>query len=184
MAGIKRCIQRIMNESAVPWSQIAQQGEISTAEYRFLHSDGSLRWVLGKAAPEKDPKGNVLGFIGTMTDITELRLNQERLHRREEQFQTLFMNMMEGVALHELEYDDSGNPVDYIILECNPSFERILNIPVSNVKRKRATEVYRVSAAPYLDEYSEVVRTKQGKIFESFSPGDGKIFSNFCCPVE
>ncbi|MBP8975233.1 MAG: PAS domain S-box protein [Bacteroidetes bacterium] len=159
-----------------PWLQIAQQGEISTAEYRFLHSDGSVRWVLGKAVPEKDPKGNVLGYIGTITDITELRLNEELLHRREEQFQTLFMNMIEGVALHELIYDDSGNPIDYIILECNPSFERILNIPVSNVKGRRATKVYKVSSAPYLDEYSEVVSTKQGKILEKFFPAMEKYF--------
>ena len=38
----------------------------------------------------------------------------------------LFLMLNEGVALHTLVYDDKSVPVDYIILDVNPAYERIL----------------------------------------------------------
>lgn len=50
-------------------STLSQTG--SKAEYRFVHPDGSIAWVIGQAIPQTDEAGKITGYIGTITDITE-----------------------------------------------------------------------------------------------------------------
>ena len=50
-------------------------------EYRVRRPDGSVRWVLDAAAPERDSAGNVAGFVGTLADITEKREIEARLEQ-------------------------------------------------------------------------------------------------------
>ena len=42
-------------------------------EARFRHADGRTVWVLGQVAPERDAAGGVAGYVGAITDMTELR---------------------------------------------------------------------------------------------------------------
>ncbi|KAI8903662.1 hypothetical protein DFJ77DRAFT_505484 [Powellomyces hirtus] len=53
-------------------------------EYRFVLSDGSLRWVAGETATNMDEDGNVRGYVHTILDITELKhIEKERLEAKE-----------------------------------------------------------------------------------------------------
>ncbi len=42
-------------------------------ELRYLHSDGTITWALGRAAPQLGPDGRVTGIMGTLTDITAIK---------------------------------------------------------------------------------------------------------------
>jgi len=48
-------------------------------EYRLRRSDGEYRWVLDRGVPRFSPAGVFAGYIGSCTDITELKQNQERM---------------------------------------------------------------------------------------------------------
>lgn len=61
------------------WEQARQLQRASQMEYRFRHRDGRATWVLGQAVPEKASDGTVVGYIGTITDITERRQAEEDL---------------------------------------------------------------------------------------------------------
>jgi len=50
-------------------------------EYRFLHTDGCELWVIGTAIPQYNDLGKAVGFVGTFTDITELKTTQAALQR-------------------------------------------------------------------------------------------------------
>ncbi|MEM9445580.1 MAG: PAS domain S-box protein [Verrucomicrobiota bacterium] len=55
-------------------------------EFRFVHRNGNITWVYGQAATERDAEGNVTGYVGTITDITERRQmaeEHEKLSRLE-----------------------------------------------------------------------------------------------------
>ncbi len=46
---------------------------IATVEHRILHQDGSVRWVRNTSVTRKGPAGELLGYDGLITDISELK---------------------------------------------------------------------------------------------------------------
>ena len=53
-------------------------------EYRVKFDDGTVRWLLGHALPERDLNGAVL-WHGFITDVTERRRSEEALQKSDEQ---------------------------------------------------------------------------------------------------
>jgi diguanylate cyclase (GGDEF)-like protein/PAS domain S-box-containing protein len=51
------------------------------AEFRILTSEGRVLWASGNFVAERDPGGAVRGYIGTMMDITERKLAEQRVAR-------------------------------------------------------------------------------------------------------
>ncbi len=66
------------------WYDDAKKRKDSDAEYRFLKSDSSVTWVLGQAIPEYNEKKQVIGYVGTITDITDIKLYELELNRLKE----------------------------------------------------------------------------------------------------
>lgn len=50
-------------------------------EYRFLHKDGTYRWIHEEANVIRDSTGNVLDIIGYWTDVTDRKRMEEELLR-------------------------------------------------------------------------------------------------------
>ena len=61
------------------WSQATSSGQSYEIEYRLRRHDGVYRWMLGRAAPLRDPAGEVVQWMGTCTDIDELKHVQDEL---------------------------------------------------------------------------------------------------------
>ncbi len=53
------------------WLHATTTGEPFHSRYRFLHADGSERAVLGMAAPERDARGEIIGYIGICLEVRE-----------------------------------------------------------------------------------------------------------------
>ena len=60
------------------WSERTSEGCIFCEEYRFLRTDGTVRWLLGRATKQFDKNGNVTGYFGVILDITALRQRPSR----------------------------------------------------------------------------------------------------------
>ncbi len=79
------------------WSSATNSSNSSTVEYRFVRNDGSIIWVLGQAIPEVDSEGNVVGYVGTITDITLLKNFESELKKAKnkaeegERLKTMFL---------------------------------------------------------------------------------------------
>ncbi len=50
-------------------------------EYRILRPDGTTIWVLGQAVAERDDDGQAIGYVGTITDISERKQAEEALQQ-------------------------------------------------------------------------------------------------------
>src|SRR5208283_3998058 len=92
-------------------------------------------------------------------------------------FNLVFNQMSEGVAVHELIFDGSGQAVDYRILDVNPAFERLTSINKSEAVNKKASEIYGTGSAPYLDIYARVAISGQAEKFDTYFPPMRKHFS-------
>jgi PAS domain S-box-containing protein len=62
---------------------LLEQNELSQ-EYRFLHKDGSYRWVHDELRLERDPAGHIVEGIGAWSDITERKEAELALEQAKE----------------------------------------------------------------------------------------------------
>ena len=95
-------------------------------------------------------------------------------------FDNLLSNMLEGVAIHQLVFDDNGNPIDYLILKVNKGFEKLLGYSKIDSEGKLASELY--GNVPALEDYSNVVLDKVSKKFEYYFPALNKYFNVSVAP--
>jgi PAS domain S-box-containing protein len=133
----------------------------------------------------------IISLVMTFGLITMLnqRLNGEIAETRKDlleshsMFRSLYENMAEGVGIHEMIYNEAGVPINYRILEVNSSFEKITGIPSENAIGHTATDLYKTTDAPYLEEYN-VACTKSSPVsFETHFPEMDKHFSISAVPI-
>lgn len=75
------------------WERATRQKTPFRTEYRFQHPDGTQTWVYGQATQETDGEGRLTGFVGTITDVTPLKLADREIRERDERFRQLADNI-------------------------------------------------------------------------------------------
>ena len=63
------------------WKRAFAEGSRVDGKYRIRRRDGSVVWVYGQAVRQEDPSGKPTGFIGTITDVSEITRVQGDLER-------------------------------------------------------------------------------------------------------
>src|SRR5262249_55064202 len=67
----------------------ASDGQEYESEYSVLSKNGSTRWHLARGTVLRDSNGQPVRFIGTSTDITELKRAEEALRESEQRWRSL-----------------------------------------------------------------------------------------------
>ncbi len=129
---------------------------------------GSRRDIADSAAPIRDGDGTVTGVVMICRDVTESR-------RLETNYRLLFDSMLDGFALHEMLFDDRGEPADCRFLDVNPAFSRLMGLPAESVG-KTLREVLPESDPFWVRTYGDVVRTGRTASFVRFAPLLDRIF--------
>ncbi|MEJ8552711.1 sensor histidine kinase [Tepidibacter sp. Z1-5] len=115
-------------------------------EYRMKKKDGTYIWVLDRGQGIWDENDEIIKFMGTYTDITEIKENEISLKQSEEKFKTLFDNAGDAIALIQL---DSSCIDGYI--EINKSAckrlgytkEELLNMTPYDIRDDRSYNKYK-----------------------------------------
>jgi len=95
------------------WRESMERGKGSISDYRFVRPGGSIAWVMGQAIPEINSEHQVVGYIGTITDITERKQAEEKVQRQLQRLEALHridmaitagleMNLSLGLLLEQL----------------------------------------------------------------------------------
>jgi PAS domain S-box-containing protein len=92
------------------WQDTAQQGLPFRAEYRFHTPDGRETWVLGRAVAERDATGKIIGYLGTVTDITERKRAEDLAREGEAAYRSLFQNS--PLSLWEEDFSEVRRYID------------------------------------------------------------------------
>ena len=97
------------------WYRAVEEQLPFNSEYRFC-CDDLITWVFSQAVPEIGNIGEVLGYIGTLTNITDRKQAEEGLRQAEEKYRSIFENAIEGIFQTTL---------DGRYLSANPALARI-----------------------------------------------------------
>ena len=152
-------------------------GEKVEMEYRILRPDGSIGWIWDRAFPVFDEEGQVKTLAGIAADVTERKLAEEKLRASEERYHSLFENLVDGFALHEIVTDEHGQPVDYIWLEVNPAFEKLTGLRAADILGKRVRDVLsETESERFIPLYGQVALTGDPIHFEEFFVSLGRYF--------
>ncbi|HEY9862966.1 MAG TPA: PAS domain S-box protein [Candidatus Obscuribacterales bacterium] len=126
------------------WEICAQHQVQFNSEYRLQRPDGKITWVYGQAAAEVNSQGEIVGYVGTITDITDGKQAEEALRQAKEEAEVALVNfrkaqsqliqaekmsslgqLVAGVA-HEI-----NNPVNFIygnLIHAQEYTETLLNL--------------------------------------------------------
>jgi PAS domain S-box-containing protein len=91
------------------WKKVTREKVRSILEYRFIKPDGSIVWVIGQAAPETNADNEIIGFIGTITDITDRKQAQDRFVVTNKKMEAI----IEAIPDLMFEIDLKGNIFNY-----------------------------------------------------------------------
>jgi len=122
-----------------------------------------------RLVPERDERGAVQSVLSISRDITAQR-------RLEQDYQTLFREMLDGFSLHEIIRDEQGKPVDYRFLAVNPAFERMTGLKAQDITGKTVREVLPGIEPHRIETYGKVALTGEPVFFEDCAKEAGRHF--------
>ncbi|MCD9189527.1 MAG: PAS domain S-box protein [Pyrinomonadaceae bacterium] len=128
-----------------------------TIEFRFYHSDGSLRWMEGRGKAVYSDKGAPIKVYGIGIDVTDRKLAESNLRESEERYRTLFNSIDEGFCILEMIFDERNKPVDYRFIEINPMFGQLTGL--ENATGKTAREMVPDLESHWFEIYGKVALT-------------------------
>jgi two-component system, cell cycle sensor histidine kinase and response regulator CckA len=150
-------IQRVFDSSTPFETEFAVEGKtgVVTFEWRLV--------------PERDAQGAVASVLSISRDVTAHR-------KAEQEYKTLFREMLDGFALHEIICDAEGEPVDYRFLAVNPAFERMTGLKAEAIVGRTVLEVLPGTERHWIETYGKVALSGEPVFFEDYAAEQGKFF--------
>ncbi|MDY7014700.1 MAG: PAS domain S-box protein, partial [Cyanobacteriota bacterium] len=74
---------------ATQWQKATREGLPLQAELRFQRPDGTIVWVWTQAIADLGDDGELLGYIGTLSDISDRKIAEELLNQSEQRYRLL-----------------------------------------------------------------------------------------------
>ena len=164
-----QCVHGLDNSpDFCPHARTIKDGKEHTVEVHEPRLGGDF---LVSTTPLRDEEGHIVGSVHVARNITERKKAEEALRKSEEEYSSLFSNMIDGFAYCQMIFDEKDEPVDFVYLQINDAFERITGLKREMVVRKKVTQAIPgiKTANPELFEiYGRVALTGQKEKFEVF----------------
>lgn len=87
--------QRVVDE----WTRAVREERPFQLEYRYRTPAGATVWAYGQAVAERDASGRIVSYVGTVTDITELKAAQAALQGSSQRFQLVVEASPSGILM-------------------------------------------------------------------------------------
>jgi PAS domain S-box-containing protein len=129
----------------------AAKGETNEIEYRYI-LDGESRHMLSNIAPRFSANGELIGYVGTVKDITHRKLFELAIRKSEEEKAAVLDNAQAIICKHDLE----GN-----ILDANPAALKLSGYTKAELTNMNLKMLVSEEFRQYFDIYlNEIITNK------------------------
>ena len=119
-------------------------------------------------------RDNLENLVKTRTAELEKEIFERK--KSEKNFKTLFHEMLDGFALHEIIVDDVGTPVNYRFLAANPAFERMTGLEAVDIIGHTVLDIMPDTEMCWIETYGRVALTGEPVHFEDYAAALQKYF--------
>jgi len=158
----------------------ATEGRFEEEGWR-VRKDGTRFWANVIITAIRGETGTLRGFAKVTCDITERKRAEEEFRKSEEKYRTLFDSVDEGVCTIEVLFDRNEKPIDYRILEVNPSFEKQTGI--HNAQGRRMREIAPLHEEHWFEMYGKIALTGEPVRFENQAAQLGRWYEVYALRV-
>jgi len=95
-------------------------------------------------------------------------ISQKKIMKSEEKYRLLSTQMPSGLVLCEVIYNEVGDPIDFIFVEVNDSWKKLVGLSEEEVINKRVYEVFPKTKRSLVERYASVALTGNPIKFESY----------------
>jgi len=127
--------------------------------------------------------GHQQKLIFMQQELLRRKKAEETLSESEEKYRNLIAKMMNAFGLHEMIFDENGEPADYRFLEVNPAWEKTVGLKAESVIGKRIREIMPNIEDRWIRLYGRVVKTGVPEEFEDYNASTSKYYQVYAyCP--
>ncbi len=148
---------------------VVATGESFRSENWFTLPNGNRRCFDTLKKPLHNSKSEIIGILVVARDVTESRILRDQLIGNKSKYKSLFYNMSEGFALHEVVYDDLANVCDFKFIEVNSAFERLSGLKSSEIIGKTLSELPLIDDLQITAVYNRLVLSGDPERFTRYS---------------
>ena len=140
------------------WRAALQHGLPFSSEFRFLQPNGTVTWLQGSAAELRNSHDTVVGYIGTISNITGLkraeeamRLSEEKLRRQAQELEQQLIASGRLVSLGEVTASmahEFNNPLGIVmgfaqdmLSETDPSSQHYQSLKIIDEETRRCQKI-------------------------------------------
>ena len=144
---------------SVPWEPVRKQ--LNFHLLFLLITYGGI-WITGLAGA---------GFImkGIHNHQKKQAMMEDTLRKSEQKYRSLFDNLAQGMALHDIILDASGEAIDYRFVDANKSFEELTGLKREDIIGKTVLEVMPGTEQVWIEKYGQVVATGKPLHYENYA---------------
>ena len=115
------------------WGAAVEEKRPFASEYRFRRPDGTVAWLLGQATGQIGVNGETVGYVGTITDVSEFKKAQDELREQK----ALLTNLVDHIPATVQVKDGEGR---YLLV--NQRFADRFGVSADEVVGKTAHDYY------------------------------------------
>ena len=149
-----------------------EDGKVHEHETEVIGADGKkmIFWCTANVSARYGD-GRPRLVVEISRDITERKRAEEEISKSEEKYRSLFENMLNGFAYCKILVDEDNQTIDFVHLEVNNAWERLIGLKREDVVGKKVTEAIpgiKESETDLISIYGKVALTGEEVKFDLY----------------
>lgn len=116
------------------WQHVLKNGTPFDEKYRIRQNDGSYRWYLARALPQRNENGEIIRWVGATADIHQQVLSENALRQSERRYRLLFEDNPLPMWTYDSETLRFLSVNDKAVRDYGYSREEFLSMRVSDIR--------------------------------------------------